>query len=188
MHTKRHLLFVQGGGKGTHDEWDNLLVDSLRRELGENYDIQYPRMPREDEPSLERWKPALARAARALPDGAILVGHSIGGTILLAALAEGMAVGKVGGLFLLAAPFVGDGGWPSDDLPLPPDLGAHLPRGVPIHFFHGANDEEAPPSHLDLYARAVPQAAVHRLPGRDHQLNNDLGEVAAAILSLGPVG
>jgi hypothetical protein len=35
--------------------------------------------------------------------------------------------------------------------------------------------------HADLYGRAIPQAQVHRLPGRDHQLNNDLREVAEAI-------
>ena len=46
------------------------------------------------------------------------------------------------------------------------------------------DDETAPPSHLEFYARAVPQARVHRLPDRDHQLNNDLREVAAAIRSL----
>ena len=53
-----------------------------------------------------------------------------------------------------------------------------------MHFYHGLKDEVAPPSHIELYARAVPQARVHRLPGRDHQLNNDLREVAAVILSL----
>ena len=41
-----------------------------------------------------------------------------------------------------------------------------------------------PPSHIDLYSRAVPQARVHRLPGRDHQLNDGMREVAAVILSL----
>ena len=30
----RRVLFVQGGGEGTHDEWDHKLVDSLMRELG----------------------------------------------------------------------------------------------------------------------------------------------------------
>ncbi|MGC4875978.1 hypothetical protein ACLQ26_06825 [Micromonospora sp. DT43] len=39
----------------------------------------------------------------------------------------------------------------------------------------------APPSHADLYADVIPQARVYRLPGRDHQLNDDLGDVAAVI-------
>ena len=42
------------------------------------------------------------------------------------------------------------------------------------------------PSHGDLYARAIPQANLRRLPSRDHQLNNDLREIAAVIKTLTP--
>lgn len=182
MNVKRQLLFVQGGGQGAHDEWDNKLVESLRRELGQGCEIHYPRMPSEDDPSFAKWKTTLERALETLRDGAILVAHSVGGTILLKVLTEHVSARKFGAIFLIAAPFVGDGGWPAEDLQFPPDLGAHLPRGVPVHFYHGLEDEVAPPSHIDLYARAVPQAHVHRLSGRDHQLNNDMREVAAAIV------
>lgn len=184
MQVKRQLFFVQGGGAGTHDEWDNKLVESLRRELGQDHEIHYPRMPNEDDPSYAAWKTALESAFETLRAGAIVVGHSVGGTILLKVLAEHRAARSFAGIFLIAAPFVGQGGWSAGDLQIPPDLGARLPGGVPIHFYHGLEDEVAPPSHLDLYARAVPQARVHRLPDRDHQLNGDLSEVAAAISSL----
>ena len=123
----RQILFIQGGGAGAHDEWDDKLFDSLKREL---------------------------RA-----------------------------------IVLIAAPFVGAGGWPGDEFELPHNLGARLPQGVPVHVFHGLQDETAPPSHADLYARAIPHAQLHRLPGRDHQLDNDLSEVAKTISpnDLGPV-
>ena len=39
MATVWPVLFVQGGGAGSHDEWDDRLVDSLRRELGDGYDL-----------------------------------------------------------------------------------------------------------------------------------------------------
>jgi predicted alpha/beta hydrolase family esterase len=184
MQVKHQLLFVQGGGHGVHDEWDNKLVESLRRELGQDYEIRYPRMPNEDDPDYTPWKTTLEREFGTLQDGAILVGHSVGGTILVKVLAEHSPAQKLGAIFLIAAPFVGDGGWSSDDLQFPSDLGARLPQGIPIHFYHGLEDEVAPPSHVDLYARAVPQARVHRLRDRDHQLNNDMREVAGAILSL----
>ena len=185
MREKRQLLFVQGGSKGAHDEWDSKLVASLRRELGQEYEIHYPRMPREAEPSYALWKTALEKSLSTLRDGAILIGHSVGGTILVKVLTEQSAP-KFGAFFFIAAPFVGVGGWSADDLQLPPDLDARLSQGVPTHFYHGLEDAVAPPSHVELYARAVPQARVHRLPGRDHQLNDDLKEVAAAILSLEP--
>lgn len=181
---KRQVLFIQGGGHGTHDEWDSKLVDSLRRALGPDSDVIYPRMPQEDDPSYRRWKPVLERELGELRDGAVLVGHSVGGTLLIKLLSEQPPVCALGAIVLLAAPFVGEGGWSSEELQLPSDLEARLPEGVPIHVYHGLADEVAPPAHLDLYARAVPRARVHRLPGRDHQLNADLREVAAVIASL----
>jgi pimeloyl-ACP methyl ester carboxylesterase len=178
------ILFVQGGGEGAHDEWDDKLVDSLTRELRDGFEIRYPRMPREDDPSLERWGPAIRREMAALDDGAIVVGHSVGGTLLVRALAEQPPEQRLGAIVLLAAPFVGDGGWPGDGLAMPSDLGDRLPDGVPVHLFHGLDDDTAPVAHADLYARLVPGATVHRLPGRDHQLGNDLAEVADVIRAL----
>jgi predicted alpha/beta hydrolase family esterase len=183
MPVNRQLLFIQGGGAGTHDDWDNQLVESLGRALGSNYEIRYPRMPSEDDPSYTAWKATVEKELAALDDGAILVGHSLGGAVLVKVLAEEPPERQLGAIFLISAPFVGEGGWPADDLKLPRDLGARLPKGVAVHFYYGLEDETAPPSHADLYARAVPQGHVHRLPGRDHQLNNDLREVAAAIES-----
>ncbi|WCN83300.1 alpha/beta hydrolase [Micromonospora sp. LH3U1] len=175
------ILFIQGAGAGTYDEWDNKLVDSLRRELGDGYEVRYPRMPDEDDPSYATWSAAIRREIAAVADGAVVVGHSVGGTILVNALAERPPERELTAIVLIAAPFVGAGGWPGDGFESPYDLGATLPRGVPVHVFHGLQDETAPPSHADLYAGVIPQAQLHRLPGRDHQLDNDLSEVATVI-------
>ena len=177
----QQILFIQGGGAGTHDEWDDKLVDSLRRELGDGYEVRYPRMPDEDDPSYARWSAAIRREMAALDDGAVVAGHSVGATILINTLAERPPERELRAIVLIAAPFVGTNGWTGDEFELPDDLGARLPQGVPVHVFHGLQDETAPPSHADLYARAIPQAQPHRLPGRDHQLDNDLSEVAKTI-------
>lgn len=184
MDVKRTVLFVQGGGAGVHDQWDHKLVASLARELGPGYEIRYPRMPREDDPRHAAWKAAIDEALAALDDRAILVGHSIGGTLLIHALGAQATERRFAAVFLVAAPFVGDGGWSSDELEPAGDLGARLPRDMPVHVYHGLADSTAPPSHAELYARAVPQARVHCLPGRDHQLNDDLHEIAADIRAL----
>jgi predicted alpha/beta hydrolase family esterase len=181
----RQVLFIQGGGAaGTHDEWDNKLVESLERELGLDYKVLYPRMPNEADPKYARWKAALEKEFAKLDDGAILIGHSIGGTILINVLADEPPPLALGGVFLVAAPFVGDGGWPSDEIEPRQKLGAALPEGMPIYLYHGSDDDIAPFAHVDLYARAIPQAAVRRLKGRDHQLNDELSEVARDIRSL----
>jgi len=57
----RQVLFVQGAGEGVHEQWDNLLVDSLRGELGPAYEIRYPVMPNEADPKYAAWKLALER-------------------------------------------------------------------------------------------------------------------------------
>jgi len=66
----------------------------------------------------------------------------------------------------------------------PERLGAELPGGVPIYLYHGTDDEIVPVAHVGLYARAIPQTVIRRLEDRDHQLNDDLREVAEDILSL----
>ncbi|HTJ59401.1 MAG TPA: alpha/beta fold hydrolase [Devosiaceae bacterium] len=180
---RRQILFVQGGGEGTHEEWDNKLVDSLGRELGPDYEIHYPRMPNEAEPEYAPWKAALGEELAKLNEGAILVGHSIGGAILISALAADPPEIALGGVFLIAAPFLGDGGWPSEDIKAQKDLGAALPQGIPIYLYHGSRDEIVPMAHCDLYAKAIPQAVTRHLKDRNHQLDDDLSEVARDIRS-----
>jgi predicted alpha/beta hydrolase family esterase len=179
--TPHHVLFIQGGGHGAHDLWDDKLVVSLGRNLGPDYRIGYPRMPNEADPHYVLWKAALKQELGKLNAGAILIGHSIGGTILINVLAEGQADRTPSGIFVISAPFVGMGGWPSEDIRPKSDLGASLPADVPVYLYHGSQDESVPFTHVDLYAKAIPQAVVRRLAGRDHQLNNDLSDVAADI-------
>lgn len=184
MREKVQLLFVQGGGEGVHDEWDNKLVASLEHTLGNRFDIRYPRMPNEGDPSYELWKSVLEQELVALKDGTVLVGHSVGGTILMRLLAEPVPAPKLGGIFLISAPFLGQGGWLLDGVDFSQNLGTKLPTGIPVHFYHGLEDGIVPPTHAELYARAVPQSRMHHLPGCDHQLNNDLSGVASVIAAL----
>src|SRR5690348_12025187 len=97
----RNVLFIQGAGEGTHDAWDNKLVASLERELGEGYAIRYPRMPDEDDPHYDAWKAALFRELDALEGDAIVVGHSLGGTFLIHALAERTARARLSCIVLI---------------------------------------------------------------------------------------
>jgi hypothetical protein len=181
----RQLLFVQGGGESAHDAWDSRLVESLQRELGPGYQIHYPRMPDEGDPNYRRWKAALGEEIGKLDDGALLVAHSIGAAILVHSLAEEPPARPPAGIFLVSMPFIGKGGWLSDEIEPQPDLGARLPARSPIFLYQGGADETVPASHAELNARAIPQAVVRRLPGRDHQLGNDMSEVAADIRELG---
>ena len=89
-------------------------------------------MPAEDDPSYAAWGPALVRAIAALEDGAIVVGHSVGGTILIQTLADQAPDVELAAIVLIAAPFVGEGGWPDEEFELSSDLGSRLPPGCPF--------------------------------------------------------
>lgn len=178
------LLFVQGGGEGTHDQWDNKLVESLEGELGAGYSIHYPRMPNEDDPRYTAWKAAIVEECKFLNDGAILVGHSLGGAFLLHVLAEQRFTFRPSALILIAVPFIGADGWPNDDIEARTDLAERLPARLPVFLYHGSEDQIVPFAHARLYAQVFPQAILRAVPHRDHQLNNDLSAVAQDIRSL----
>jgi len=179
----RQVLFIQGAGEGAHAA-DAALAASLATALGPAYAVRYPPMPAEEDPDDAAWGARIAAELEGMGDSVILVGHSAGAVTLLMFLARsGFGMEKVAGIFLAGAPFFGKGGWHVDGFELPADLGPKLPA-APIHFYHGDSDEIVPVGHLDLYARAVPQAAIHPLKGRDHQLGGDMSEVAADISAL----
>ncbi|HEY4133376.1 MAG TPA: alpha/beta hydrolase [Gemmatimonadaceae bacterium] len=180
----RQVLFIQGAGKDAHDKWDNQLVDSLHRELGAEYEILYPVMPNEDDPKFASWRPAIEAQIASLRDGALVVGHSVGGTMLINTLGECRPPITLSAIILLAAPFIGEGGWKSDDITPRSDLASRLPHDTRVMLYHGEHDDVAPTEHVALYARAIPQAKVRRLPGRDHQFDNNLAEVADDIRKL----
>jgi serine hydrolase len=180
------ILFIQGGGAGAYKA-DQQLVVSLRRALGTAYELLYPNMPHESEPDYKNWKTQIGKKLGHLKNGAILVGHSLGGSFLLKYLSDEKVEKAIAGIFLIATPYWGGDGWRYEGyeaLALPKDFPSKLPSGTPIFFYHSRDDEIVPFAHLTLYARKLPQATIHALDARGHQLRNDLSEVAADIKSL----
>ena len=181
----KQVLFVQGGAEGAHND-DAKLAASLRRELGPDYHVRYPAMPNEAEPDYEAWKQRIAEELAGMGEGAVLVGHSIGASVIIKFLAEGPPKQSLAGVFLIAAPFWHDHEiWRWREVELPKDVSARLSDRVPIFLYHGRDDEVVPLAHVNLYARALPQAVIRLLDGRNHQLDDDLSEVANDIKQLG---
>lgn len=181
------VLFIQGGGDGAHDA-DARLVANLRSELGAGYEMRFPRMPNESESPYDLWSEVIASELARMGAGAILVGHSIGASVLIKWLTEVTPTQRLAAAFLIAAPFWHDHDiWRWKEVELPRDASARLPRRLPVFFYHGTHDEVVPVAHVEMYERAFPAAHILRLDGRNHQLDDNLAEVARDIRSLAGV-
>lgn len=174
------VLFIQGGGEGAHEE-DALLAASLQKALGAEYDVRYPQMPGESNPDMQIWKAKIAKELDALDGTVILVGHSIGASILLNYLSDQEVAKPIAGLFLLAAPSWDEENWNFDNLRLPGDLSAKLSRIPRIFLYHNRDDEIVPFSHLALHAARLPRAAIFEGDRGGHQFGNGVANVASDI-------
>jgi predicted alpha/beta hydrolase family esterase len=180
---KPAILFIQGGGEGAF-EIDRKLSLFLKEALKDQYIINYPRMPNEDAPRYETYKKKIQEELKKMNDKIILVGHSLGSCFLLKYLSEQETDKDIAGVFLIATPFWGNGGWQYEGFRLRNDFTSKLPRDTPIFFYHSTDDEIVPFSHLALYSKKLPNAGIREIVGGGHQLNNDLSEVVKDIKSL----
>ena len=179
---KKHVLFIHGAGDGAFEE-DGLLVASLQNALGLAYEVHYPNMPEEDSATYADWKAPIERELVRLDGAVILVGHSVGGSVLIKYLSEQHLDKPISSVFLLATPYWGaDEFWKWDEVRLSEDVATKLASIPRIFLYHSRDDEVVPFAHLALYAAKLPQSTVRVFDRRGHQFGNDLAEVAQDIV------
>lgn len=190
------VLLIHGGGAGAFVA-DAVLAASLGDGLGDGYALRYPQMPDEGRPMYAAWRGQIARELAAMEGVVFLVGHSLGGSMLLKYLAEGGAEQAMApiparltlaGLFLVAAPCWGAPDWEVDEYALPEGFAARLPPGLPVFLYHCRDDAVVPFAHLALYAQHLPQATLRAIDQGGHQLDDDLAAVARDISALATAG
>jgi predicted alpha/beta hydrolase family esterase len=182
MNKRKTIFFAHsagrqdGPGQGSYD-----LVQSLRKELTDQFDILYPIIKNPEAPSYQNWSAMLAEEFSKLQSPIILVGHSLGGSVLLKYLAENPVNIDVSGLFLVATPH-----WGSNvgEFMLPEDFKKKLSHLSPIYLYHGIGDTEVPFRHLDFYRNAFKRAWVRELATDDHIFSNGLPELIVDIKRL----
>jgi uncharacterized protein len=179
-----HVLFIQGAGEGAYEE-DKILADSLQQALGAGYEVRCPAMPDESNAPYEQWKQVIGQELAAMQGAVVLVGHSVGGSVLAKCLSEIEVPNRVVAVVLMATPFWGGEGWLYDgyeELELPPD--AKFPKGPRLLLYHCRDDETVPVGHAALFAAVWPHAQVRVLDTGGHQLNDCMPIVAQDIQSL----
>jgi predicted alpha/beta hydrolase family esterase len=180
------VLFIHGAGEGAYKE-DKLLAESLQKELGSGFNVRYPEMKDEANAPYELWKQQVQEELAAMKGSVILVGHSMGASELTKILTEIEVDTPIAGIFLIANPFWGGKGWlyeGYEELELPDDTAAKLPKDAKLFLYQARDDEVVPFSHLALYAQLLPQATVREIDEGGHQLGSDLSVVARDIKDL----
>jgi uncharacterized protein len=166
---KKQLFFAHSGGpqekpgQGSYD-----FVQWLRESLGEEFQIHAPVIEDPDAPTYEMWKMMLDRELCSLNGDVLLIGHSLGGSVLVKYLSERKCQFLTAGLFLVAAPWWGSGGWDANEFSLKTDRQKHFLKQNVIHIYHCTDDSVVPLLHAKLYKKMFPGAFLHELTGSDH--------------------
>lgn len=181
---KRHILFIHSAGSQGMNEGSSNLVAYLKHTLGTACELLYPIMPQPENPRYNLWKTKLEKVL-AVPEGQlILIGHSLGGSVLLKYLSENEIRKPVSGLLLIATPYWGKAGWDIDEFMLNEDFAKRLSHVPRIHLYHSRGDEVVPFDHLGLYRKKLPQAKVSVIEGAEHAFNKGLPEAVRDIKRL----
>ena len=180
-----NVLFIHSAGDQSGTEGSGPLVAALRAGLAADTRLAAPIMPKPDAPDAAAWEAALGEHLRQQQTPLVLVGHSLGGSVILRYLADHGIPAGLAGVVLIATPFWGMSDWEAE-WALPRGFEARL-AGLPrIVLYHSRDDDIAPVSHVDRYAEALPKALVRKVDGRGHlfadgNVADILADIAAAF-------
>ena len=182
----RHtVLLVHSSGPQEDHQGSADFVSALRQGLGPGYDVRFPLMPGPDNPKYEPWRGQI-EAELVGQNRLALVGHSLGGSVLLKYLAENDPDVSVLGLFILAAPYWGREDSQVGEFVLPENASSRLARFRSVFLYHSRDDEEVPFSHLSSYTSLLPHARIRELDGHGHLYTNGCDQLVADITATLP--
>jgi predicted alpha/beta hydrolase family esterase len=183
----RELVFIHGAG-GAIDDPDfgsQELVAFLQRELARDYLIRAPLMPSPEEPHAIAWLDALDAELLDFPDDGVLIGHSMGGAMLLKFIAERRRSLSASGLVMIACPFWGEPDWRVEEFYLPHAFADRISGLRRVLLYHSRDDAIVPFAHMAVYHEHIPRAEAHAVDGAGHAFaRGDRRALASDIRSL----
>jgi uncharacterized protein len=176
------IFFLHSAGKQDLHEGSNDFVSWLRSKLGKEYKIEYPIMPNPDNPDYEPWAKQLRAEFKQLSGDVILVGHSVGGSVLIKYLTENRVDFNVKALLLCATPFWGiDDNWQYEPFALSTNFADKLQDIEKISIYHSKDDAIVELKHAQKYKKELPSAQLNVLPGNSHAFENGIEQLAKGI-------
>jgi predicted alpha/beta hydrolase family esterase len=177
-----NVLFIHGAGDQSGAYSSGPLVAALRARLPAGTRFAAPIMPKPDEPDAAAWEAALGKHLRRQQAPLVLVGHSLGGSMILKQLADHGIPAGLAGVVSMAAPFWGMSDWEQEEWALPRGFEARLTLVPRIALYHSRDDDIVPVSHIDRYAEALPKATVRKVDGRGHLFaDGNVADIVADI-------
>ena len=171
---KKEIYFVHSAGPQNFKQGSNKLAAYLSKSLGSSFRVNHPFMPEPENPRYVAWKMALQSALPVGGNKAALIGHSLGGSVIVKYLSEGLCQVPLAGLFLVGAPYWGLRGWSMDEFKLQHDFQSKLPAIDKVFIYHSRHDKWVPFSHGQAYAKALPGSMMRSIDGNDHEFNEGL--------------
>lgn len=159
---RRDLLFIHSAGPQGGQNGSSGLISRLNDALGDAFHIIAPAMPDPERPDIDAWLSGIDQAVSQAKPGAVLVGHSLGGSSILQYLARNPEIwrdnNRFAAVFSIAAPFWGLEDWEVTDFALSKDELAILADCNPMHFCHSKDDRIVGTEHFQAYVTRLPNA------------------------------
>jgi len=159
--------------------------DSLRKELGNRFDILLPKMPNPMNAQYDEWKILFKKIALQLDNNVILIGHSLGGVFLAKYLSENKFPKKILATILIAPPYdEKDIEEPLCDFVILNNLKKLEKQGGKIFIYHSKDDTVVPYVDLGKYQKALPSVIAKIFKDRDHFNQPEFPELVREIKNI----
>ncbi|WP_257958956.1 alpha/beta fold hydrolase [Bacillus sp. V3-13] len=170
------MLFIHCAGPQGPQQGSQPLLAYLQAKLGEEYVFYKPKLSDPESPAYRDWKRLLDEQFKVLSgQQVIVVGHSLGASVLLKYLSENDPNIVIEGLFLLATPYWGtDEDWQNVSYQLQANYSEHLPPIPNIYFYHSRIDPVVPYVHFEKYLQDLSGVNGRVLDGEEHYFEEGL--------------
>jgi predicted alpha/beta hydrolase family esterase len=160
------------------------LADYLRAELEPRITVLAPEMPDASvNPQYVPWRDEIAAQLSRIDGAALVVGHSLGGSVALKYLAAARPPCEIAGLFLVSVPWWGENGWGYEEFGFDDAMAEQLPS-VPTFLYRSRDDPDVSAKVMSEYARRLPHAAARTIEGNDHSFVLGLPQLVDDIRSI----
>ncbi len=157
----------------------------LGEKLGRGFEVIAPKMPNAGNARYLEWRIWFKKFLPHTKNGAVLVGHSLGGIFLAKYLSENKFPKKIKGVFLVAAPFdEKDCREPLGTFRLRKSLKRLEKQGGDIFLYYSKDDRVVPFADVGKYIKALPHARTRVFKNRGHFSQEKFPEIVKDIKNL----